>query len=152
MNYKKAYDKASAICARQEQCVSMIRDKLVKWNVDSDDVSKIIERLIHERFIDEKRFCTFYVRDKVKFNKWGRTKIRWQLSRKGISANLINEALDSLPDEEFSDNLLSLLIQKKRQLKNDDYYKRKASLIRFAASRGFGFDEISKALDKVGID
>lgn len=152
MDFQKTYDKVAAICARQEQCVSMVHDKLKKWEIEEADSLKIIERLVEEKFIDEKRYAGFYVRDKARFNKWGKTKIIWQLRRKGISPELINEALESIPMNEYKDNLLTLLRQKKRQLKVDDSYKRKASLMRFAASRGFDFDEIKRALDVVGID
>ncbi len=152
MEFQKAYDKAAAICARQEQCVSMVRDKLVKWEVEEADLAKILKRLVEEQFIDEQRYTGFYVRDKARFNRWGKTKITWQLRRKGIAPEMIQEALASIPMEEYDNNLLDLLRQKKRQLKLDDPYKRKASLMRFAASRGFGLDEIIRALDVVGLD
>lgn len=152
MDPQKAFEKAAAICARQEQCVSMVLDKLVKWEVEEADRVRIIKRLVEEKFIDEQRYSGFYVRDKARFNKWGKAKITWQLRRKGISAELINEALESIPMNEYSDNLMTLLRQKKRLLKVDDPGKRKASLMRFAASRGFSYDEIKHALDEVGID
>lgn len=152
MEFQKAYNKAAAICARQEQCISMVRDKLLKWEVEEVDRVSIIERLVAEKFIDEQRYTGFYVRDKARFNRWGKTKIVWQLRQKGISTELINEALDTIPTHEYQDNLLDLLRQKKHQLKVEDPYKRRASLMRFAASRGFGFDEIKRALDEVGMD
>jgi regulatory protein len=152
MDFQKAYDKAAAVCARQEQCISMVRNKLLKWEVQESDVSKIIERLVDEKFIDEHRYTGFYVRDKARFNKWGKTKIVWQLRQKGISTELIQAALETISLSQYQDGLQVLLRQKKRQLKIDDPYKRKAALMRFAASRGFGFDEIKKALDVVGID
>jgi regulatory protein len=150
MDSKKAYDKAAAICARQEQCISMVREKLIKWEVEEAERAKILARLVEEKFIDELRYTGFYVRDKARFNKWGKTKITWQLRRKGISPEMISEALASIPANEYSNNLLDLLRQKKRQLKVDDPYKRRASLMRFAASRGFSFDEIKCALDELG--
>lgn len=152
MEFQKAYDKAAAICARQEQCVSMVRDKLVKWEVEEADRTQILKRLVEEKFIDEQRYTGFYVRDKARFNRWGKTKITWQLRRKGIAPEMISEALASIPANEYNDNLLDLLKQKKRQLKVDDPYKRRASLMRFAASRGFSFDEIKCALEIVGMD
>jgi regulatory protein len=151
MEFQKAYDKAAAICARQEQCVSMVREKLIKWEVEEADRTKILERLVEEKFIDEQRYTGFYVRDKARFNRWGKTKITWQLRRKGIPPEMIHEALASIPANEYNDNLLDLLKQKKRQLKEDDPYKRRASLMRFAASRGFSFDEIMRALEIVGM-
>lgn len=152
MDFQKAYDKAAAVCARQEQCLSMVRNKLLKWEVEEADISKILQRLLEEKFIDEHRYTGFYVRDKARFNKWGKTKIVWQLRQKGIASEVIQEALDTIPVAEYQENLLDLLRQKKRLLKMDDPYKRRAALMRYAASRGFGFDEIKHALEAVGID
>jgi regulatory protein len=42
-----------------------------------------------------------------------------------------------------------LLRKKLAGLKQDDPYKKKAALVRFAASRGFGFSEIEKVLGKL---
>jgi regulatory protein len=47
---------------------------------------------------------------------------------------------------------LDLLRQKRRQLKVEDPFKRRAALMRFAASRGFGFDEIKRALQAMEQD
>jgi regulatory protein len=147
MDYKKAFEKASAICARQECCVFDIRQKLVKWEVTGDDAEKLISRLLSEKFIDESRYTGFFVRDKYRFNRWGKQKIIWKLRQKGIDETIINEALESIIPEDYKDNLLQLLKEKDRQLKHDDPYKRNAALMRFGASRGFGFDEVRKAIE-----
>ena len=58
----------------------------------------------------------------------------------------------TIPDNDYKENLASLLMQKNRQIKEDDPYKRKASLIRFAASRGFSYEEIEKALRQISAE
>lgn len=146
MDVEKAFDKIASLCARQEMCASDIRKKLLKWEIPHTDAEKVVGRLISEKFIDEARYAGFYVRDKYRFNKWGKDKIRWQLRLKSISDEVINEALASIADEEYGNNLQQLLKTKNRQLKQDDPYKRKAALMRYAASRGFKSDEIANAL------
>ena len=37
-----------------------------------------------EKYIDESRFAKAYVNDKYKFNKWGRIKIRFELSKSAL--------------------------------------------------------------------
>lgn len=147
----KAFDKIAALCARQELCASDIRKKLFRWELPQADVEKVVARLISEKFIDDARFAGFFVRDKYRFNKWGKDKIRWQLRLKSINDEVINEALASIPDEEYGSTLLQLLRTKDRQLKQDDSYKRKAALMRYAASRGFKADDIANALKHLNL-
>lgn len=137
MTFEQALVKASEICARQEKCIFDIEKKLKSWGVEEPLASKVIDQLIKEKFIDEQRYVTYYVRDKFRFNGWGKIKIKWQLKAKNIIGTPVDEALAKISDEEYKDALAQLLIKKRRNLKGDNKYKIKASLIRHAASRGF---------------
>ena len=137
-----AFNKATALCARQEYCCSEIREKLRKWNNDEETSQNVIARLLEEKYIDEKRYSEFYVRDKFRFNKWGKQKIVWQLRMKQIPEEYINLALETINNEEYNNMLSAILKEKARSLGNIDVMKKKASLMRFAASRGFKIDEI----------
>src|SRR5690554_7277320 len=53
-----------------------------------------MDQLIQQDFINEGRYAGFYVRDKVRFNKWGPTKIIWNLRQKGLPEEAIQDALD----------------------------------------------------------
>ena len=143
-----AFNKATALCARQEYCCSEIREKLRKWNNDEDTSQKVIARLVEEKYIDEKRYSEFYVRDKFRFNKWGKQKIVWQLRQKRIPEEYINSALETIDDEEYKSTLSSILKEKARSLGKIDAAKKKASLIRFAVSRGFRIDEIMTLVEQ----
>ncbi|TCO10760.1 regulatory protein RecX [Natronoflexus pectinivorans] len=150
MDKKEAFNKATAICARQEKCVSDIEKKLEQWGVE--DVSGVIERLVAEKYIDERRFAGFFVRDKFRFNQWGRKKIQWHLLQKKLPRDIIGEAMDSINDEEYREVLYSLLASKRRQINQSDPFKVKNSLLRFAGSRGFEYDYIINCLDSLSDD
>lgn len=149
MDFKTALNKASSLCSRQEQCCFDIRKKLQKWNVLPDDQEKILDLLVQEKFIDESRFATSYVRDKFRFNNWGREKIRWQLKQKGISNENIDHALAQIDEDEYKKTLSSLLKKKKEQLKNTELNKVKAALIRNAVSKGFEMDIIFPIVEQL---
>ena len=131
MEIEKAYQKVTALCARREYCCSDIRAKLLKWDLQADEVEQLMDQLIQQDFINEGRYAGFYVRDKARFNKWGPTKIIWNLRQKG------------LPEEAIQDALATL---------EDDPYKKKQALLRFGASRGFAFEEILKVLDQLKVE
>ncbi|WP_088654305.1 regulatory protein RecX [Geofilum rhodophaeum] len=149
MELEKAYQKITALCARREYCCSDIRAKLLKWELEAGEVEQLMQQLIQQDFINEGRYAGVYVRDKARFNKWGPTKIIWNLRQKGLSEEVIKDALATLEEDVFGSQLEQGLRQKLRLLRQDDPYKRKQALLRFGASRGFAFEEIAAVLDRL---
>ena len=138
--------KAASYCSISEHCVSEVETKLDAWCVGCDDKSTIIKRLIEEDFINEKRFCIFFVKDKFRFNKWGKIKISFALKGKGIDNALISEALNTIDDGEYEELLASILKTKLVGLKYEFEYEKQGKLFRFAQSRGFENNVIEKVL------
>lgn len=147
--YEEALHKAAAICTRSEKCESDIQKKLIAWEISETDADKIINYLKEEKFIDNVRYCSFFVKDKTRFNKWGKVKIAYALRAKKITDELISNALAEIDDEDTISILLSILKTKAKNLKYKDAYDRKAKLIRFALSRGFEMTSINIALKKM---
>ncbi len=149
MEPKEALNRAAAYCSRQERCINDVVRKLQMWEVDPEEFGAIIERLVDEKFIDEKRFTAFYVRDKFRFNGWGKVKIRWNLKQKNVTGVAIEKAFEGIDDKEYAGKLQVLLENKHKQLKGKDRYKIKAALIRFAQSRGFEPEIIYQIVKKL---
>ncbi|MDA3853735.1 MAG: regulatory protein RecX [Bacteroidales bacterium] len=149
---KEAYSRATALCSKSEKCISDIRKKLYDWELDAEEHDVVIDALIDNKYIDEERFATYYVRDKYRFNGWGRVKIRHNLSQKQVPSYLIDEAMEEIDSEVYDEKLQHALSIKKRSIKTEDNYERRHKLMRFAAGRGFSLDEINKALDKLAQD
>jgi len=144
--YNQALSKAMAICSKAEKCVSDIQQKLNDWGIEQADAQKIIKTLIAEKFIDEERFTRYFVRDKFRFNQWGKVKIVFMLKSKKIPATLIEDALQEISDEAYLELLVKLLKDKVKKTKFINEYDKKGKLVRFAQSKGFEFDVISQAL------
>lgn len=147
LTYDQALCRAAALCMRSERCEKDIRTKLKTWEVEEAD--RVIAYLKKERFLDEERFCRFFVKDKTMFNKWGKMKVAYALRAKGISAETITNALQEIDEEESLDTLVNLLRTKVKSLKYKDAYDRRNKLVRFAAGRGFDMKQISAAIDKL---
>lgn len=134
---KIALDKAMAQCSRREFCRDDIRNKLSLWGVEQNDAEKIIETLIKENFINESRYATAFVRDKFKYNKWGKVKIASHLKVKKLPSDIISSALDSIDNEQYSKLLRGIIEGHRRTIKAKNQYDLKAKLLRFGLSRGF---------------
>ena len=148
-NKESALKKAQFLCAKQEKCRADIRQKLYEWKVDAKDHSWIIEKLEKEKFIDEYRFAGFYVRDKFKFNKWGKIKIEFELKARQIPAEIIKESLDAIDEDQYRETCEILMTQKLNSLKGEDPYKIREKLVRFAQSKGFEADLVFSLSEKI---
>lgn len=143
---EEAFQKAAACCAASEQCVADIRKKLERWGLDATRRQAVIVRLEEEKFVNEARYARSFVRDKFRYNGWGRIKIAQALRQKGIPAAYIEEAMGEIEDEEYARILQKLLQAKARGLKVGTDYERNGKLVRFAASRGFEMPLIMRML------
>ena len=146
---EKAIVRLEELCARSEQCTSDARKKLQTWGISSSDAEKIIASLIAKRFIDDERFCQAYVRDKFRFSKWGKRKIMAALMMKRLDRNKIEKALETIDNQDYIDCLQYIISTKAKSMADSDSYDGRTRLFRFAASRGFEPDLISKVIRRM---
>ena len=133
----QAFNRAAALCARSEQSSCDIRKRLIKWGLNTRDSRQVLEQLKGQGFIDDGRFARAFVKDKFAFNGWGRVKIAYQLRQKGISAELIADALTAIDEDRYRQRLIELLGAKWRSVNHDNSRAAWAAMMRFACSRGF---------------
>ena len=143
----EALNKAAAYCTLCERCISEVKAKLDAWGISYASQTKIIDRLIDEKFIDENRYCSAFVNDKLRFNHWGRIKIRAKLIEKRLPRELITTALENIDEEEYNNILRTLLANKAKEVNTDEERKKREKLLRFAAGRGFEPSIIMKQMN-----
>lgn len=133
--------KAEAYCATAERCCSEVSNKLQQWDANADEIDSIIAHLTAQRYIDEARYCCAFAHDKIRYQGWGKVKIKAALSAKHIPTLLITQALDAIDQTEYFTTLEQIIAKKKRAIKSTDPMARE-KLIRFCLQRGFTYDEI----------
>ena len=92
MEINKLYQKYSARCARQECCRQDLWQSMQRAGVPSADAEKVLDRLEDEGFVSAERYARAFALDKVRYDKWGRVKIRQDLYLKRIDASYIDAA------------------------------------------------------------
>ncbi|MBR1878395.1 MAG: RecX family transcriptional regulator [Paludibacteraceae bacterium] len=127
--------KAEAYCARAEHCAADVRRKLFEWGAPSDLFDEIGQNLYADGFLNDRRFCHAYVRDKLEYNQWGKLKIRAGLQSLQLPEPAIREALDEIDEEEYNRIL-------KHVINNSG--RRDEQLLRFLLQRGFSYEDIKK--------
>ncbi len=144
-----ALNKAMTLCSRQELCREDIRNKLLLRGVVNNDIEKIITILIKENFISESRYATAFVRDKFKYNKWGKVKIAAHLRVKKLPAVIIRTALDSIDNKQYTKMLQELIDGHRRSVKAKNQYDLKAKLLRYGLSKGFESNLLYDILNEI---
>ena len=147
MTEQEAFLQLAALCAQAEHCEQEMRDKLKHWGFDESVQNRIIERLVRERYIDNERYARAFVKDKIRYNKWGRRKVQQALWLKRIDKDIQQRVLDEIDDNEYLSVLRPLLKQKRKTVKAESDYELNRKLVRFALGRGFTFDIIRQCLD-----
>ena len=144
---QEAFLQLATVCAQAEHCEKEMRDKLKRWGIDESAQNRIIQQLINERYIDDERYARAFIKDKIRYNKWGRRKVQQGLWLKHIDPEIQQRVLDEIDDSEYLDVLRPLLKQKRKTIKTQNDYELNQKLVRFALGRGFTFDIIRQCLD-----
>lgn len=153
LNYEQALNRAASLCSRGEKCSSDIFDKAVEWGLSEEEAARLTAYLIHERFIDDRRFAHAFVNDKFTYQHWGRTKIRYMLRQKGIEDAVIHEVFEEVIDtEDYLEACKEILATKIRPMERPFSPNDRARLYRFAAQRGFEPAVIGQAIRLYGDD
>lgn len=125
------------LCARSEQSSFEVRKKLAKMSLSSSTINKIMDSLVDRRYIDDRRYAAAFARDKYRFSRWGRLKIKRALQLGHIPSDYIDEALEQIEDESYREILTGLLRAKARTIKEGNSFEGRTKLYRFAIARGF---------------
>ena len=144
---QEAYLSLTALCAQAEHCQWEMLEKMRRWELSDEAQARVMERLVKEHYVDDERYARAFVKDKVRYNKWGRRKVEQALWAKHITDDIRQRVLDEVDDEEYLAVLRPLLKQKRRTIKANSDYETNGKLMKFALSRGFTMDIIRQCLD-----
>lgn len=144
----KVTDRLRGLCSRREYCVEDVRQKALKaLEGDIAAASEVVETLIKEKYVDDLRYASAFARDKASIQGWGEVKIRYMLSAKKISRDVIDQALAEIDQSRASSRLEKLLETKYRSLREDPQCRLK--LLRFALGRGYSYDEVNDLVNQL---
>lgn len=144
---ERAQARLEDLCVRAEHSTGELRQKLRQWGVPAADSERIMRHLISAKFVDDARFAGSYVRDKLRFSRWGKRKIAMGLAAKGVDPDIAADALAEIDPDEYLSLLTALLAAKTKphpELLAD--YEGRTRLFRFAMQRGFESSLISRAI------
>ena len=137
MTADQILDKMAKYCAYQERSVKEVTDKLKTFEISEKAREEMINYLIDNKFVNDERFAHAFVRGKINQSGWGVNKIRFHLIQKGVSKEIIDEALQSFDEEAYRQRLVEVLKAKAKTVKAANDFERNRKLAAYAIQKGF---------------
>jgi regulatory protein len=141
---KKAYAKGIDIVSRRPHTEKEIRDKLKDKEYAPVTIDKTIEKLREYGYVDDEAFLEHYL--SFKGHVQGPRKIKYDLIKKGIAEHLIDNALEALKDDEYS-QCFNMASNKLNSMSDSlEMSKKYNRLAGFLQRKGYGFGVIKEVL------
>ena len=142
----------AALCAQAEHCQYEMLEKMRRWELPEDAQARVMQQLVSELYVDDERYTRAFIKDKIRYNKWGRRKVEQALWQKRIDEDIRQRVLDEVDDDEYLSVLRPLLKQKRKSIKASNDYELNQKLMRFALGRGFTYNLIRQCIDIAEFD
>jgi len=134
---KNLIEQLKSYCAIQERCSNDIVTKMKSWQITNKNQNKILEILIQEDFINDKRYSKSFCRGKFRIKKWGKIKIVNELKRKNINPTTIISSLNEISDMDYSKELDTQFNKKKQSITTLNYYEKKKKIANYLIGKGY---------------
>jgi regulatory protein len=140
-----AYDKVLDYLAYRPRSNSEVTAYLHQRGLSSSQIETVCNRLIRSGLLDDQEFARFWIENRERFHPRGPQALRYELRRKGISTEIIDEALAPV---DSSASAYYAASQKARQLSHLDRPAFERKLVEYLARRGFDYDVAREAAQR----
>jgi regulatory protein len=148
LDAEKALLRAQKYCAYQERSQQEVRDKLYSFGLHKREVENAIAELITSGFLKEERFANAFAGGRFRMKGWGRIKIAQALKQKRVSESLIRQALKSIDEKDYLDELKKILTEKSKKIHEKNPLKKNYKVAQYAISRGFEAELVWEMLNE----
>ncbi|MGE5425342.1 MAG: regulatory protein RecX [Syntrophothermus sp.] len=138
-------------CSFQERYVREVEEKLRDWAVQKRKISSIVQQLKKDNYLNEERFARSYASGKFRNNKWGRVKIEFELSIRGISEELTSKAIQEIPEEDYQITLQNLILSKQKEIKPEKVLNVRDKILNFVSGKGYETSLVIDLMNKLKI-
>lgn len=133
----EALAKIQRYCAYQERSYKEVKSRLYDYGLYESQVDELIAQLITEGFLNEERFAKAFAGGKFRMKKWGKLKIKNELEFLGLTKNCIQRGLKEIDSADYSKTLKALIKKKSSEIKEENLYKKRDRVARFAIGKGY---------------
>ncbi|HEX7066436.1 MAG TPA: recombination regulator RecX [Bacillales bacterium] len=149
---KVAFNLALNYLSYRMRSVKEIKDYLRKKETVPEVIDKVLERLEHHQYIDDREFAKSFVRSRKRSSTKGPGAIYQELRQKGVAEGEIMLALEEYPPEEQADTAVKFAAKQSRQHRKKSNADMKRSIAQTLAGKGFDREVIDLALNEAELE
>ena len=147
---QQALQSLMRLAARSEKSTGDALRLMRTWGVPEAEQRGVLDKLIADRYIDNRRYAEAYTREKSQLAGWGERKIAMQLRLKGVERETISTVLAELmADDSMAERLRDKLEKKLRTVKAANDYELRGKLLRYALGLGYEYDMAAEVIEEL---
>ena len=123
-----------------------LRDRLRRRGFGADYIEAAITKLKEQDLVDDMAFARFWKDSRESFSPRSQRLTRLELRRKGVSEDIINQAVHDVDDEESA---YRAAISKSRRWPRSDYQGFRHRLGQYLRRRGFNYEVLNRIVERV---
>lgn len=140
---KRAKKRAMHILEQMDRTEHQLREKLAKGEYPQECIDSAVEYVKKYRYLDDERFASSYVR--YHQEKLSRQQLSVKLSQKGVSKDIIAEALEMEYEADDGEKIRNLLSKRHFDPDNTDRQENN-KIYQYILRRGFKSSDILKEM------
>jgi regulatory protein len=141
-----AYQRALRFVQFRERSEAEIQENLREHKVPEEIIQEVLERLQRSGIVDNRRFARTWIENRSEFRPRSRRALAYELRRRGIEQEVIQDSLESLDDEELAYQAAIKQTRKYRELPWQEYRQK---MYAFLARRGFSYETAAPVVARI---
>jgi len=126
-------------------------EKAIRKDYPKEIINNALDQIEQKGYLDEQAFAKNFAADKSSLSRWGPSKIKAHLLKKGVGKDNIEKAInEAFKEIDYKKTFLNLVLKRKsRFLKEKDLYKRKKKIFDYLKRKGFKPENIFSHIDEL---
>lgn len=144
--------KALSLLKRRIHSRKELFTKLKRHFSEARLIEECLSDLEEKKLLDDNHYAELFVQEKIRLKKWSKSKLKSELSLRGISKDIIEECLNKFFDSSLEKEKAFELAEKKLKqikLRTNDRKMIYQKLYMFLQSKGYDYELISEVINDV---
>lgn len=143
---RKCYNAACRFLSYRPRSEQEVRQRLLRQGYDDACIQPTMVRLKELGIIDDAQFARLWVDNRDDLRPRGRRLIKMELRQKGLSQDIIEQAVGDLDETEAAYRAAE---KKARSLPTNDYDTFRKRLAAHLGRRGFGYETMNTTIERI---
>jgi len=142
---ERALQSALRFIGYKQRTEAEVIDKLEELNYSAEIIDSIMQELREKKYVDDKEFAAQWIEIRGESKPRGRNLFLLELRRKGISSEVIEVAIENIPDEaEMALKLGNKYLNRFSSLSDIDFKKKMTGIL---SRRAFPYSVVKESID-----